>query len=248
MKLFFTMLILSLPLTAFSGEATDLIEKAEKQLQGKEFQATMTMSVVRGSSERNLQMRIWLKGRDNAVVKILSPIKDRGTGNLRLNLNLWQYLPNVERLVKIPPSMMLQNWMGSDFTNDDIVKTSSLARDYTHTIQKKTEKGGQTIVEILCTPKPNAPVVWGKVVEFIRQKDAALVRREFYNEKNELVRVLVGEEIKLIDGHSIPTVMTMSSPKKEGNKTVVRYEDIKFDQGIETSIFTQEFLRKPIKD
>ena len=247
MKYFFTFLSL-LPLLAIAGPATDLIEKSEKQSQGKTFQAVMTMNVIRGSNDRSLQMRMWQKGRDNAVVKILSPVKDRGTGNLRLNLNLWQYLPNVERLVKIPPSMMLQNWMGSDFTNDDIVKTSSLARDYTHTIIKESDLDGHKVVEINCTPKPNAPVVWGKVIEFVRKNDAALVRREFYNEKNELVRILSGEEIKVIDGHAVPTKMTMSSPKKDGYKTVITYKDIKFDQSIESSVFTQEFLRKPVKD
>lgn len=249
MKLFFTIIFLfSQSLSLFAGEATDLIEKGEKQLLGKEFQSLMTMKVVRGQNERSLKMRIWLEGRGKAVVKIVSPIKDRGTGNLRIDLGLWQYLPNVERLVKIPPSMMLQSWMGSDFTNDDIVKTSSLARDYSHAILKKTKVDGEEIVQIVCTPRPTAPVVWGKVIEYLRLKDAALVRREFYSEKNELVRVLTGEKIQLVDGHAIPTVMTMSSPKNELNKTIVIYEDIKFDQKIDASVFTQEFLRKPIKD
>lgn len=242
----FTLIFLST--IALSNEATDLISKGEKQLLGSEFQAISTMEVVRGTNKRTLKMRIWLKGRDKAVVKILSPAKDKGTANLRIELGLWQYLPNVERLVKIPPSMMLQSWMGSDFSNDDIVKTSSLVRDYTHKIDKKLIINNERAVQLTCIPKPNAPVVWGKVIEILREKDAALLRREFYTEKGELTRVLVGEEIKVVDGHAIPTILTMTSPKKENNKTILHYEDIKYDQPIDSSIFTQEFLRKTVKD
>ena len=118
--------------TAATDNATELVKKSEEHTQGKSFQGKMTMLVGHSGSKREMKMRVWQFGHEKALVKILEPQKDRGTGNLRLNFELWQYLPNVNRVIRIPSSMMLQSWMGSDFTNDDLVKASSLSKDYTH--------------------------------------------------------------------------------------------------------------------
>lgn len=233
---------------ASSAEATKLVEKSETQTRGNSLQAKVSMTVNNGGTTRSVSFRIWSEGREKALIKVLSPAKDRGTGNLRQDLNLWQYLPNIERVVKIPPSMMLQSWMGSDFTNDDLVKTSSLARDYTHSIEKKEELNGMATVKIICAPKPNAPVTWGKVVLWVRESDAVPVKQEFYLENGSLVKVMEGSEIKTFGTHTIPTKLTMKNLKKEGSSTTLEYQNVVFDEKISAKLFTQENLQRPVSD
>jgi outer membrane lipoprotein-sorting protein len=231
-----------------ASEATELVEKSETQTRGKSLQAKVSMSVDNAGAKRSVSFRIWSEGREKALIKVLSPTKDRGTGNLRQDLNLWQYLPNIERVVKIPPSMMLQSWMGSDFTNDDLVKTSSLARDYTHAIEKKEDMNGEPSVKVICTPKPDAPVTWGKVVLWLRAKDAVPVKQEFYLENGELVKVMEGSEIKTFGSHTIPTKLTMKNLKKAGSQTTLEYQNVVFDEKISPKTFTQETLQRPAAD
>src|SRR4051812_44354722 len=130
MEFIFAIAALLAPITAFSAPAkalnpTELIKRAEDQALGANFHGKLEMKITRPDSERQMEILTWAEGHEKALVKIVEPIKDQGIGNLRTGLDLWQYLPNVERLIKVPPSMMLQSWMGSDFTNDDLVRTSS---------------------------------------------------------------------------------------------------------------------------
>lgn len=228
-----------------ADHAKEMVERSEKHTRGDSFQAEMTMIVKSGTNERTLDFRTWSEGKDKAVVKILNPVKDRDIGNLRLDLSLWQFLPNVDRVVKVPPSMMLQSWMGSDFTNDDLVKSSSLSRDYTHQIEKTEEIHGIQSVKIICTPKPDAPVAWGKVILWLRETDSVPLKQEFYTENNELVKVMEGSDFKTYGTHTIPTTLVMSNLKKEGAKTTLKYKTVAFDQKIDSKIFTQDYIRKP---
>lgn len=241
-------LLLALASTALAGEATDLIARSEMHTRGKSFQADATMTVDNAGSTRTMVMRIASVGNQKALVKIMKPVKDRDTGNLRIDLNLWQYLANIERIVKIPPSLMLQSWMGSDFTNDDLVKTSSLARDYEHKLEKHEKIGGLDAAKVICTPRPTAPVVWGKVISWVRAADAVPLKQEFYSENGELLKIMEGSEIKTFGTHTIPTTLTMRNLKKEGSKTTLRYEHVRFDEPIDDKVFTQENLRKPVRD
>lgn len=233
---------------AGSAEADSLIEKSENHIRGKSFKGKMTMIVENQGQSRTLVMRNWSVGREKSLVKILSPAKDRDTGNLRIGMNLWQYLPKVERVIKIPPSLMLQSWMGSDFTNDDLVKTSSLTRDYTHRIVKREPYDGFKGVVIECLPKPNAPVVWGKVLMLVREGDGVPLREDFYSENGERLKVMEGHNVKTFGKRTIPTVLVMKNLKKEGSKTTLRYDEVSFDISIPDSVFTQENLRDPAKD
>jgi outer membrane lipoprotein-sorting protein len=229
-------------------EAYSLIEKSENHIRGKSFRGKMTMTVENNGQVRTLVLKNWSVGREKAFVKILSPAKDRDTGNLRIEMNLWQYLPNIERVIKIPPSLMLQSWMGSDFTNDDLVKTSSLTRDYTHKILGRETYDGHKAVKIECIPKPNAPIVWGKVIAWVREGDGVPLKQEFYSEKNELLKSMEGREVKTFGQRTIPTTLIMRNLKKENSKTTLKYNDVSFDENIPANIFTQENLRNPVKD
>lgn len=230
---------------ASPAEATRLVEKSERQTRGDSFQATVEMKVSKPGSDRQLGFKIWTQGRDKAMVKIHSPARDKGTANLRLQLNLWQYLPNVDRVVKVPPSMMMQSWMGSDFTNDDLVKSSSLARDYTHLPMGMSKVPGQLAIQIQCLPKPTAAVVWGKVMLWVTPGDAVPIRQEFYSESGKLLKTMEGSDIRQFGTHKVPTTVKMTSADKPGNSTVIRYSSIVFDTAIPGSTFSQEYLRKP---
>lgn len=233
---------------AGGDDADALIEKSENHVRGKSFRGKMTMTVEHDGAVRTLVLRNWSVGREKSFVKVLSPAKDRDTGNLRIDLNLWQYLPNVERIIKIPPSLMLQSWMGSDFTNDDLVKTSSLTRDYTHKSLGREKYEGFDAVKIECVPKPNTPVVWGKVVAWVRAGDGVPLKQEFYSEGGELLKVMEGSNVKSFGSRTIPTQLVMKNVKRENSKTTLKYDEVAFDETIPDSIFTQENLRKPAKD
>ncbi len=228
--------------TASDPRALKLVEAAEQNAMGNSLVANVTMSIERESSKRDLKFKLWQWKRDKALVKISEPVKDRDTGSLRLGLNLWQYLPNVGRTVRIPPSMMLQSWMGSDFTNDDLIKTSSLSRDYTHQLDGEDELRGEKVMKVTCLPKPNAPVVWGKVRLWIRTKDAVNLRQEFYSEHGDLLKVMDGSDVKKYGKHTIPSTLTMTVIKKPGTKTTMRFLDANFDGPVEDQVFTQENL------
>ncbi|MCM2277146.1 MAG: outer membrane lipoprotein-sorting protein [Oligoflexia bacterium] len=232
---------------AQASEATQLIERSEANTRGRTFSAAIEMRVEHGGSARSLKMRLWSEGMGKALVKIAEPAKDRDTGNLRIELNLWQFLPNVDRIVKIPPSLMLQSWMGSDFTNDDLVRTSSLARDYTHELAGKEKLEGAEVARIVCTPKPSAPVTWGKVIAWVRTRDAVPLKHEYYSENGQLLKIMAGTEVKTFGTHSIPTVLEMKNAKKPDSRTVLRYSDVVFDSAIPERVFTQENLRTPVR-
>lgn len=224
--------------------ATSLIEKAEHHTRGDSFEAKIRMTVLRGSTERKLELRVWTVGVDKAAVKILSPEKDRDTGNLRLKFDIWQYLPNLERTIKLPPSMMLQSWMGSDFTNDDLVKTSSMSRDYTHKVIAEETVSGVKTYKVECLPKPDAPITWGKVFIWLRNPDGVPVKHEYYTESGQLAKIMIGSELKTVGTHTLPSTLLVTLPRKPENQTRIEYSDIKFDHSIPNSTFTQEFLKK----
>lgn len=226
-------------------DATALVKRVEEQQLGKSFRGKLHMTINRPGSVRELDILSWTSERKKSVIKIVNPLKDRGTGNLRVELDLWQYLPKVERLIKIPPSLMLQPWMGSDFTNDDLVKTSSFVRDYTHEFVGYEQMNGKKVAKIVCTPKPKAPVVWGKLEMWIEPTDAAIYREDFISEQGEVVKRLTGSEVKTFGKHTIPSRLEMTTLKKK-TSTVLKYEEAVFDEALKDDIFTQNYLKSPV--
>ncbi|MBK7892028.1 MAG: outer membrane lipoprotein-sorting protein [Bdellovibrionales bacterium] len=240
--LFFTFFIFGR--YAMAANLDEIVKKAENNLRGKSFQGKIKMTIVRPDVERVLVMKVWLEGLDLATIKILQPAKEKGVANLRRQTDLWQYLPKVDRMVRIPSSMMLQNWMGSDFSNDDMVKSSSLVRDYKHKLVKKEGAGKNTVWLIESTPKPSLPVAWKKINLYVREGDAATLKREFISEKNEVVKILVGKKFKTFGDKTFPTLLEMTNPKKPGTKTTIEYSDVVFDAQISEETFTQLFLKR----
>jgi len=240
MKWLLSLLIITLSL--HGNEAQAIIKKLEKNLRGDYMYATMKMIVTSKRGQRTVEIESWSKGNDKSFVKILYPKKDKGITFLKIDNQMWQYIPKIERTIKIPASMMLQSWMGSDFTNDDMVKESSLEEDYTSKLLSK--QGDDATIELI--PRHDAAVVWGKIVIEVDVKNAVPVKEIFYDDRMKKVRVLTFSKVQRHGSHMVPMVMELKplDVDKKENSTKVIYEKVDFDAHIDPSYFTKQALKR----
>jgi len=224
--------------------ARELVDRVDTLLWGRTLQGEFEMTIATPRWQRTLALRAWMERPKRSFIRILAPAKEKGIGSLRIGAEMWNYLPNVERTVKIPPSMMLQPWMGSDFTNDDLVKQSSAVDDYTQRILRTetTEGGAAYVVEAL--PGQDAAVVWGKILYWVRKTDFIPLKQEYYSERGELVRVMTFSRLRLMGGRTIPTKWEMRPSDKPGNVTTIVVKSALYDRPIDPEIFTQRNLQK----
>jgi outer membrane lipoprotein-sorting protein len=201
------------------------------------------MTIIRPTWQRTVEFKNWSLGRDYALTLITAPAKDKGQTYLKRSNEMWSWSPTISRLIKLPPSMMSQGWMGSDYTNDDILRESSVVYDYTHEIIGEETIDGRNCYKIKMVAKPNAVVVWGHQIRWIDKKDFLVMRVELYDEDGYLVRTETGSEIKTIDGRIIPTRLELVPSNEPGNKTVVDIKDIKFNVLIADSFFSQQNMK-----
>lgn len=233
-----------LSVTLFAGlSPTEIVRRGDKVMRGETTQVLMRMEIERPDYNRSLQLRSWTSTSKKTLVEILEPMKEEGVCSLRVNDQMWNFLPKTDRIVRVPTSMMLQSWMGSDFTNDDLMKLSSIAEDYEHKILKKERVSGHETTLIECKPKPNAPVVWGKILYWARASDNLPVKEEYYDERGELVRTLDLERFEKMDDRIIPTRLTIRKAENPKQLTRITYEKILFDRVVEDSLFDSEKLR-----
>jgi outer membrane lipoprotein-sorting protein len=232
---------------AFAQEPTgrELLEHVEQLLWGKTLQGGYEMTITTPRWQRTLGLRVWMERPKRSFVRVLSPAKEAGIGSLRIGAEMWNYLPNVERTIKIPPSMMLQPWMGSDFTNDDLVKESSVLDDYTQKVLATVTLDGQAAYQVEAVPKLEAAVVWGRIVYWVRKSDLMPLKQEFYDERGELVRVMSFADVRDVGGRKVPTRWEMRPQNKPGNFTTVVLKDAIYDQLIAAEVFSQRNLQKP---
>ncbi|MCA9398201.1 MAG: outer membrane lipoprotein-sorting protein, partial [Candidatus Omnitrophica bacterium] len=193
---------------------------------------------------RELNLDVWTHGRTKTFIRILSPAKEAGIGTLRVDTNMWNYLPDVEKTIKIPPSMMFQPWMGSDFTNDDLVKESSIVEDYTHRVLGTVEMKGEEIYKIELIPKPEAAVTWGKLLFYIRAEDLLPVREKFYDEDGTLIKVLNYSKIEQMSDRKIPTHWEMESKIDDGHRTIIEVLRAEYNQPHSDGIYTMGNLKQ----
>lgn len=236
----------ALPVSAIT--ALEMVRRADEQMRGETSQGEMEMTVVTPEWERTMRMRVWETRRDDkAFVRVLEPAKERGTASLKLGNEMWTYIPSIERSMKIPPSMLMQSWLGSDFTNDDMLKGSSYVDDYEHTITDTTELDGQTLYVVRSVPKPEAAVVWGKIVYYARTVDFLPVRQEFYDEDDTVVRRMDLTEFRRMGDRVIPTVYSLVplTHEKQGHRTTLTIRAMVFNTPISPSVFTRANLERP---
>ncbi len=227
-----------------SQSAIEIVRKAQDLLYAKSSYVEMTMTIIKPKWQRTLGMKVWALEPDYALIYITEPARDKGTATLKRKKEIWNYLPNIQKIIKIPPSMMNQSWMGSDFTNDDLVREASYEKDYEHTLLGTTKWEGYDCYKIFSIPKPTAGVVWSKVISFITKDSYMQLKSEFYDEEDKLVKVFIGSEIKEFDGRRIPSKWEMIPLNKEGNKTVLEYKKVKFNIKIDESFFSQQNMTK----
>lgn len=224
--------------------AQEMIKRADDLLRGDTSDGVYAMTVTTPNWSRTLKLRAVSFARSKTYIKILEPVKEAGITTLRIENNMWNYLPKVERTIKNPPSMMLEPWMGSDFSNDDLVKESSIVTDYTHAIAAEETIDGFNAYKIELTPKPQAPVAWGKLLYWVRKDDLVPLKEEFYDEHGRLIKTLTYTQAKQMSDRIIPTVWTMQSQVKPGNSTVIVVNEVTYNQPINESIFSLQNLRK----
>ncbi|NOY78615.1 MAG: outer membrane lipoprotein-sorting protein, partial [Calditrichaeota bacterium] len=157
---------------------------------------------------------------------------------------IWNWIPTIQRVIKIPPSMMLQPWMGSDFTNDDLVRESSIVNDYTQSILGEEKVDGRLCYKIKLTPKPEAGVVWGKVILWISKAGYLELKAEFFDEDGKLVKTMLASRVRKMGGRTIPTHLEMIPQNKPGHKTILDYRKIKFNIKIRPSFFSVQNMKR----
>jgi outer membrane lipoprotein-sorting protein len=244
----FGLLFLCLSLAAFapqSPSAKEIVERAEQKLRGESSVADVTITIVRPNWDREIQTKTWALGSEYALILIKAPARDKGTVFLKRENEIWNWQPSIQRQIKMPPSMMMQSWMGSDFTNDDLVRESSIVVDYTHKIVGDSTIEGRACYKIELTPKPDAPVVWGKIISFISADGEYLqMRGEFYDEDGFLINTLTASEIKELNGRLLPTKLTMTPADQPGYSTVMSYNSIEFNADLEEAFFSVQNMKR----
>jgi len=207
-------------------------------MQGNSSRSEMVMKIVRPDWSREVTMKGWALGREYSLILITAPARDKGTAFLKREKEIWNWQPSIDRVVKLPPSMMMQSWMGSDFTNDDLVKESSAVNDYSHTLVGDTVVEDRDCYKIEMIPKEEAAVVWGRVVAYISKEDYLQMLFKYYDEDEILVNTMYMSEIKEIGGRIIPTVLEMVPAEDPGHKTLIIYRNIEFEIPIKDDFFS----------
>ena len=228
---------------AKAQSAKEIVQKMDQKMRGSSMMVEMEMEIVRPRFSRTIGIKSWSKGQDFSMILITSPARDRGTSFLKRQREIWNWVPNIERTIKLPPSMMAQSWMGSDFTNDDLVRESSIVNDYNHSIVGTASIDGMDCYKIEMIPKPDAAVVFGKILVWITKDSYLQLRGENYDEYGELVSTVLGSEIRKMDDREIPTLLEMIPSDRPGNKTILRYLKIEFDRPIEDAFFSVQRMK-----
>jgi outer membrane lipoprotein-sorting protein len=227
-----------------SADPILMLQQIETILRGNSHSMTAAMKIKTTSWTRDYKFMIWMEGADKTFARVTEPAKVEGQGYLRLQARLWNYIPTAERTILIPPSMMLDRFMGSDFSNDDFVKMSYLPRDYTPSIMGRELLEGVEMFRLELKPKKDAPVTYSKLIVILRAEDFMPVRIEFFNEKLEHIRTLEYSEVRDIGGHPLPSVWTMKDHREKGRVTTVTVEEAQFNAPIPAAIFSQQNLEK----
>lgn len=223
-------------------EIQQVLREIDQLYRSSSSESRVEMEIITPHWQRTLELKGWSQGTDKTFMRILSPKKEAGVATLRIDNEMWNYLPKTNKVIKIPPSMMMSSWMGSDFTNDDLVKEFSLFEDYTYesVVPEDADTG---LVYVNCIPREDLPIVWGNILIAARMADTIPIWQKYYDEKGNLMRTLLYEEIKEMGGRRIPSVMEMVPENKDGHKTIVRYKELAFDVRVEDRIFSLRNLR-----
>jgi outer membrane lipoprotein-sorting protein len=222
----------------------EIVDQVDRLLRGESSTGTAQMAVVTQRWKRTITMRIWSEGTEKVLIRVLKPEKEAGTTTLKVGTDIWNYLPKIDRTIRIPTSMMMASWMGSHFTNDDLVKESRLIRDFDIQIAYEGEREGIEVYEFRLTPYPEAPVVWGQISYEVRQKDLMPTWAKYYGEDGQLKRTLTFSNYKVMGGRLIPSKLRMVPEDEPEEATEISYLDLEFDIPIPDQTFSLSALRR----
>ncbi len=238
----FLLILFSLPVC--SQTAKEVVQKMDTNMRGKHSMQEMTMTIIRPTWKRTVSMKGWTLGQKYSMILITAPAKEKGQVFLKRDKDMWNWVPSINRMIKIPPSMMSQSWMGSDFTNDDLVKESSVIVDYNHSFIGEEKFEGRDCYKIQLLPKEDAAVVWGKIILWITKNDYLELKVEFYDEDGYLMNTQYLSDIKTIGGRTLPTHWEMVPAKEEGKKTIIEVVKADFTTPIPESFFSQQNMKR----
>ncbi len=224
--------------------AREIIDKAENSIKGETAHGKIKMTVVTEDYTRTIEMESWWQGNEKALIKIYAPKREAGNKTLKIGNEMWNYLKNTETTMKIPPSMMLQSWNGSDFSNDDLVRESNYSDDYIQKIVGVEMFDGENCWIIELTPKPDAPVVWGKLVYKVRQDGYLPAAIDYIDEEGVSVRTLYFTDVKKMHDRMMPTIWKMVNNLEEGRYTEFRVESMEFDIKLKKRMFSFRELER----
>ncbi|MCX6225440.1 MAG: outer membrane lipoprotein-sorting protein [Bacteroidia bacterium] len=223
--------------------ARQIIEKADRNMQGESSISSMTMTIKRPSWERTVGFKNWAKGRDLALTLVTEPAKEKGQTFLKRGNDMWNFVPSIGRLVKLPPSMMSQGWMGSDYTNDDVLNESSLVLDYSHELLGTEDVQSVKCYKISMIPREESNIVWGRIITWVSIADYLFLKSEYYDENQSLVRTETAGDIRIMDGRTIPTRLEIIPADEPQNRTIVIIQSMDFDVKIDDIFFSQQNMK-----
>lgn len=233
-----------LPSISSATTAKEILEKVDDLWRGESSFAEITMDVVTEHYERSIKLKAWSLGKERSLFIITYPPKDRGVATLKSEQDIWNYLPRVNRVIRVPTSMMMANWMGSHFTNDDLVKESRMSEDYDSEVTFEGSRDGNNVYELTLLPKPEAPVVWGRIEITVIQETLIPTRSLYYDEDGELSRTMTFDEVKTLGGRLVPTVLVLVPADKPEEKTVITYDSLELGLGLKPDFFSRSTLTR----
>ena len=237
------LLVIAPAVPAAAQTPKEIVDHVDRLLRGASSEGRFTMQITTRQWTRSLDLRIWSLGTDYALVRVLAPQREAGAATLKATTDVWNYLPRVDRTIKIPPSLLMGSWMGSHFTNEDLVKESRLVDDYDISTSFDGTRDSVAVWEFTLLPKPDAAVVWGKVVEEVRQRDQMPLRARYYDDAGHLARTMTFGDFTVMGGRLIPARLTVVPADKPDERTVILYHDLRFDVGLTPEFFSLQALR-----
>ena len=237
-------MVFLIPVKAQQLTAKEVMIKADNLQRGKSSKSEMKMAVIRPKWTRTITMKSWSLGREYSMTLITAPAKDKGQVFLKRGSEMWNWVPAINRMIKLPPSMMAQGWMGSDYTNDDILKESSIVVDYDHKFIGEENISGLDCWKIELMPKEDAAVVWGKVIKWISKKEYWQMKTEYYDEDSELIRTEIASNVKQYGDRKLPSHIEIIPADKPGHKTVLDVLSAQFNIKIDDGFFSQQYMKR----
>lgn len=245
--LFLGLFLLTTAMAPVQGQdltAREIIKKSDEKMRGESSRGEMKMTIIRPTWTREMSMKVWSLGDDYSLILVTAPARDKGTAFLKRDKEIWNWQPTIDRVIKLPPSMMMQSWLGSDFTNDDLIRESSILEDYEHRLLGSEVIDGRDCYQIEMIPKEEAAVVWGKVIVWIDKVEFIQLKTEFYDEDDYLVNTMLGKKIKDLGGKQLASVLEVIPADEEGHLTRIEYVSLVFDESIQESFFSVQNMKR----